>query len=199
MKNKPVNTIETNGDVIRVNDRTSEIQLTLKDINGNDAKLTDTLDYFYLTNDNKHLYEVTEYSIDNNIITFKMPPVPRGLFRIEIKDSNGIIYPSGDDIEITVQISLEEGINTAYFTYQDIVTKHVEETALKYIDEHPEKFKGQDGKDGRDGKDGKDGLNGRNGKDGIDGKDGLNGRDGKDGRSVKLELENNGDLYAIYQ
>ena len=82
MKNKPVNTIETNGDVIRVNDRTSEIQLTLKDINGNDAKLTDTLDYFYLTNDNKHLYEVTDYSIENNIITFKMPPVPRGLFRI---------------------------------------------------------------------------------------------------------------------
>lgn len=185
MKNKPVNTIETNGDVIRVNDRTSEIQLTLKDINGNDAKLTDTLDYFYLTNDNKHLYEVTDYSIENNIITFKMPPVPRGLFRIEIKDSNGVIYPSGDDVEITVKISLEEGINTAYLTYQDIVTNHVEKTALKYIDEHPEKFKGQDGKDGVDGKDGKDGKDGLNGRDGKDGQDGINGRDGVDGRDGK--------------
>ena len=194
MDNKPVNNIETNGNLIRVNDRTSEIQLTLKDINGNDAKLTDKLTYFYLTNDNKHLYKVTDYSIDNNIITFKMPPVPRGLFRIEIKDSNGIIYPSGDDVEITVKISLEEGINTAYFTYQDIVTSHVEKTALKYIDEHPEKFKGQDGKDGIDGKDGKDGLNGRNGKDGIDGKDGLNGIDGQDGKDgEKGEKGDKGD------
>ena len=56
MKNKPVNNIETNGNLIRVNDSSSEIQLTLKDINGNDAKLTDKLTYFYLTNDNKHLY-----------------------------------------------------------------------------------------------------------------------------------------------
>ncbi len=140
MEKKPVNSIETNGNLIRVNDRTSEIKLTLKDINGDHAKIGDPLTYFYLTNDNKHLYEVTEYSIDDHIITFKMPPVPRGLFRIEIKDSNGVIYPSGDDIEITVKISLEDGINTAYFTYQDIVTNHVEQTALKYIDEHPRKI-----------------------------------------------------------
>ena len=56
-----------------------------------------------------------------------------------------------------------------YIKIKDDIINKVKPIVYEHIEENQEFYKGKDGKDG------------------------------KDGRSVKLELENNGDLYAIYE
>ena len=155
------------------------IKIKLTDVNNNPVNLENEIDYFYLVRNNKY-YPVTNISFNNGGISFKLPNLYKGLYKIEIKDKKGSIYPADDNVSILLNQSFESGKETEFINMKDSVLKDVPEIITDYINDDPERFKGKDGKDGRNGIDGKDGLDG---KDGVDGKDGRNGIDGKDGRN----------------
>ena len=177
MSEKPVNQIDIDSNIIKANDINSIINIKLYDVNNNLVNLENEIEYFYLVRNNKY-YPVTDISFNNEGISFKLPNLYKGLYKIEIKDKQGSIYPANDDISILLNQSFESGKETEFISMKDSILKDIPEIVTDYINNDPERFKGEDGKDGIDGIDGKDG------KDGIDGKDGRNGIDGVDGKDA---------------
>jgi len=181
MNEKPVNQIDLDSNIIKANDVNSVINIEITDVNNNPVNLENEIEYFYLVRNNKY-YPVTDITFNDNVISFKLPNLYKGLYKIEIKDTKGSIYPADDSIAILLNQSFESGKESEFINMKDSILKDVPDIVTNYIDDNNEKFKGEDGKDGRNGIDGKDGKDGRNGIDGKDGKDGRNGIDGKDGR-----------------
>ena len=177
MSEKPVNQIDIDSNIIKANDINSIINIKLYDVNNNLVNLENEIDYFYLVRNNKY-YPVTDIYFNNSEISFKLPNLYKGLYKIEIKDKQGSIYPADDSISILLNQSFESGKETEFINMKDSILKDVPDIVTDYINNDPERFKGEDGKDGKDGIDGKDG------KDGIDGKDGRNGIDGVDGKDA---------------
>ena len=185
MDKSPVNFIETKQNTIKVGDFNSPIALSIFDHNHDVIDLTNKIDYFLITKDDYKYYEVTEYTFENEQLIFKIPNVRKGLYRIEIKDLNGSIYPSNDDVYIQLINSFDGEKEQAYTTIKDDIINKVKPIVYEHIEENQEFYKGKDGKDGRngiDGKDGKNGIDGKDGEDGVDGKDGQDGVDGQDGK-----------------
>ena len=203
---KPTNRIEINGNEIKVNDINTPIKITVLDVDGNHINLRNNINYFRLTKDDEHYVEVTDITFNNDDIIFKLPPMKKGLYSLEIKDNNGSIYPAGDDIKLLLRQSFEGLKETTYKSMSDHILEEIEPIILYHIEHNPEKFRGQDGvdgytpvkgvdyfdgEDGKDGRDGVDGVDGKDGKDGVDGYtpikdvdyfDGVDGVDGKDGK-----------------
>ena len=208
MSEKPVNQIDIDSDIIKANDINSVINIKINDVNNNPVNLENEIEYFYLVRNDKY-YPVTDITFSNGGISFKLPNLYKGLYKIEIKDKKGSIYPANDDISILLNQSFESGKESEFINMKDSILKDVPEMVTDYITENEEKFKGDKGVKGDKGDKGDPGLPGFNGKDGVDGKDGVNGKDGEDGEDgeqgdpgqigslylPKLRLDENSNLY----
>ena len=180
MSERPVNQIDLDSNIIKAQDINSIINIKITDVNNNPVNLENEIEYFYLVSNNKY-YPVTDITFNNGGISFKLPNLYKGLYKIEIKDKKGSIYPANDDVSILLNQSFESGKESEFINMKDSVLKDVPDIVTNYINDNNEKFKGEDGKDGRNGIDGKDGIDGTNGRNGINGKDGKDGRNGIDG------------------
>ena len=180
MSERPVNQIDIESNIIKANDINSVINIKITDVNNNPVNLENEIEYFYLVRNDKY-YPVTDITFNNGGISFKLPNLYKGLYKIEIKDKKGSIYPSDDSVSILLNQSFESGKESVFINMKDSILKDVPEIVNDYINDDPERFKGKDGKDGRNGIDGRNGVDGKDGRNGIDGKDGRNGIDGKDG------------------
>ena len=104
MSEKPVNKIDIESNIIKANDVNSVINIKITDVNNNTVNLENEIDYFYLVRNNKY-YPVTDITFSNGSISFKLPNLYKGLYKIEIKDKQGSIYPANDDISILLNQS----------------------------------------------------------------------------------------------
>src|SRR5699024_4350105 len=180
MSERPVNQIDLDSNIIKANDINSVINIKITDVNNNPVNLENEIEYFYLVRNNKY-YPVTDIAFNNDVISFKLPNLYKGLYKIEIKDKEGSIYPANDDVSILLNQSFESGKESEFISMKDSVLKDVPVILNDYINDNPERFKGEDGKDGKDGRNGKDGKDGKDGRNGIDGKDGIDGVKGDKG------------------
>ena len=169
MLEKPVNQIDLDSNIIKANDINSVINIKITDVNNNPVNLENEIEYFYMVRNDKY-YPVTDISFKNGGISFKLPNLYKGLYKIEIKDKKGSIYPANDDISILLNQSFENGKESEFINMKDSILKDVPEIVTNYINNEPERFKGDPGErgyPGRKGEDGKDGLDGKDGKDAI--------------------------------
>src|SRR5699024_8189641 len=166
MSEKPVNQIEIDSNIIKANDINSVIHIKITDVNHNPVNLENEIEYFYLVRNNKY-YPVTDIAFNNDVISFKLPNLYKGLYKIEIKDKEGSIYTANDDVSILLNQSFESGKESEFISMKDSVLKDVPVILNDYINDNPERFKGEDGKDGKDGKDGRNGIDGKDGIDGV--------------------------------
>ena len=196
MKDNPVNKIDLDSNIIKANDINSVINIEITDVNNNPVNLENEIDYFYLVRNNKY-YPVTDIKFNNNVISFKLPNLYKGLYKIEIKDKKGSIYPANDDISIILNQSFESGIETEFINMKDSVLKNVPKILNDYITVNEEKFKGEDGKDGKKGDKGDPGVKGDKGDKGdrgLKGDPGVKGDKGDKGdRGLKGDKGVKGD------
>ena len=191
MKNHPVNSIQTDQNTIKVSDFNSLISLTILDHNNEPIDLTENIEYFFLTKDDYKYYEVTDFEFRDNKLYFKMPHVRKGIYKIEIKDMQGSIYPSNEDVYIQLNQSFDGRKEVVYTTIKEDIINSVQPIIFEHIQNNREFYRGEKGQDGKDGKDGRNGLNGLDGKDGRDGKKGDKGDKGEKGE--KGEKGDKGD------
>ena len=191
MKNHPVNSIQTDQNTIKVSDFNSLISLTILDHNNEPIDLTENIEYFFLTKDDYKYYEVTDFEFRDNKLYFKMPHVRKGIYKIEIKDMQGSIYPSNEDVYIQLNQSFDGRKEVVYTTIKEDIINSVQPIIYEHIQNNREFYRGEKGQDGKDGKDGRNGLNGLDGKDGRDGKKGDKGDKGEKGE--KGEKGDKGD------
>ena len=194
MKNHPVNSIQTDQNTIKVSDFNSLISLTILDHNNDPIDLTENIEYFFLTKDDYKYYEVTDFEFRDEKLYFKMPHVRKGIYKIEIKDMQGSIYPSNEDVYIQLNQSFDGRKEVVYTTIKEDIINSVQPIIFEHIQNNREFYRGEKGQDGKDGKDGRNGLNGLDGKDGRDGKKGDKGEKGEKGdKGEKGEKGDKGD------
>src|SRR5699024_10875040 len=181
MEHRPVNTIQGHNNTIKVNDLSSQIKLIVKDGNDKTVSLENKIEYFYLYKDNKKFFTVDDIEFTDDGLLFRIPPLRRGLYKIEIKDTDGHIYPAGDDVEILLIESFEGGKEAKFITMKDSVLKDVPEIVINYMEENPEKFKGDKGDKGDKGEQGEKGEQGIKGDRGFKGEKGEKGDKGDKG------------------
>src|SRR5699024_11665693 len=95
MNEKPVNKIDLDSNIIKAQDINSVINMTLTDVDNNPVNLENEIEYFYLVRNNKY-YPVTDISFNNEVISFKLPNLYKGLYKVEIKYKQVFIYAYND-------------------------------------------------------------------------------------------------------
>ena len=186
MSEKPVNKIELDSNIIKANDINSVINIKLTDVNNNPVNLENEIEYFYLVRNNKY-YPVTDITFNDNVISFKLPNLYKGLYKIEIKDKKGSIYPANDDVSVLLNRSFESGKETEFISMKDSILKDVPEIVTDYINDDPERFKGDKGEKGDKGDKGDPGVKG------DPGDKGEKGDPGKDSDVTKDIINNYND------
>ena len=193
MIEKPVNQIDIDGNVIKANDVNSVINIKIYDVNNNPVNLENEIDYFYLVRNNKY-YPVTDISFSNGAMSFKLPNLYKGLYKIEIKDKKGSIYPANDDVSVLLNRSFESGKETEFISMKDSILEDVPEIVTDYITENEDKFKGDKGDPGAKGDKGDKGDPGERGYPGTPGSKGDQGNPGEKGdKGDKGEKGDKGD------
>src|SRR5699024_1972255 len=180
MSEKPVNQIEIDSNIIKANDINSVINIKITDVNNNPVNLESEIEYFYLVRNNKY-YPVTNISFNNDTISFKLPNLYKGLYKIEIKDKKGSIYPANDDVSILLNKSFEICKESEFINMKDSILKDVPELVTEYINDNPERFKGDKGDPGEKGERGETGFKGNKGDKGEQGIQGIKGDKGDPG------------------
>ena len=180
MLEKPVNQIDLDSNIIKANDINSVINIKLTDVNNNPVNLENEIEYFYLVRNNKY-YPVTDISFNNDTISFQLPNLYKGLYKIEIKDKKGSIYPANDDVSILLNHSFESGKEAEFINMKDSILKDVPDIVTNYINDDPERFKGEKGDQGVKGDKGDKGDMGETGFKGDKGDRGERGYPGDPG------------------
>src|SRR5699024_11364885 len=106
--------------IIKANDVNSVINIEITDVNNNPVNLENEIEYFYLVRNNKY-YPVTDITFNDNVISFKLPNLYKGLYKIEIKDTKGSIYPADDSIAILLNQSFESGKESEFINMKDSI------------------------------------------------------------------------------
>ena len=180
MSERPVNQIELDSNIIKAQDINSVINIKITDVNNNPVSLENEIEYFYLVRNNKY-YPVTDIAFNNDVISFKLPNLYKGLYKIEIKDKKGSIYPANDDVSILLIQSFESGKESEFINMKDSILKDVPEIVTNYINDDPERFKGDPGERGYPGRKGDPGEKGDPGVRGYPGQKGDPGEKGDKG------------------
>src|SRR5699024_9936163 len=131
------------------------------------------------------------FEFRDNKLYFKMPHVRKGIYKIEIKDMKGSIYPSNEDVYIQLNKSFDGRKEVVYTTIKEDIINNIQQNIYKHIKNKHEFYDKEKGEYGKDGKYGRNGLNGLKGKDGREGKKGDKGERGEKG--VKGEKGDKGD------
>src|SRR5699024_11294267 len=132
MHEKPVNKLDLDSNIIKANDVNTVINIKITDVNNNPVNLENEIEYFYLVRNNKY-YPVTDITFSNGGISFKLPNLYKGLYKIEIKDKKGSIYPANDDISILLYQSFESGKEAEFINMKDSILEDVTEIVTEYI------------------------------------------------------------------
>ena len=183
MNEKPVNKLDLDSNIIKANDVNTVINIKITDVNNNPVNLENEIEYFYLVR-NDNYYPVTDITFSNGGINFKLPNLYKGLYKIEIKDKQGSIYPANDDVSILLNKSFESGKEAEFINMKDSILKDVPEIVNDYINNDPERFKGvkgDKGDPGEKGEKGDRGPRGYKGDKGDQGQDGIEGEKGEKG------------------
>ena len=177
METNPVNEIQGNNNTIKVSDLSSQIKLIFKDGDGETVSLENKIEYFYLYKDDKKFFPVDDIEFTDDGLLFRIPPLRRGLYRIEIKDTDGHIYPAGDDVYILLKKSLDDMKELYYITHKDDIIINT----IKFIENNVNAFKGDKGDKGDTGLQGLKGDKGDTGPQGRKGDKGDTGPQGEQG------------------
>ena len=193
MNEKPVNQIELDGNIIKANDVNTVINIKINDVNNNPVNLENEIEYFYLVRNNKY-YPVTDISFNNGGLSFKLPNIYKGLYKIEIKDKKGSIYPANDDVSILLNHSFESGKEAEFINMKDSILKDVPEIVNDYINNDPDRFKGEKGDKGDKGDPGEKGDLGEKGDPGEKGDKGDPGVKGDTPDLKNFKINGNNKL-----
>ena len=176
MTENPVNKIDLDSNIIKANDVNSIINIKITDVNNNPVNLENEIEYFYLVRNNKY-YPVTDITFNNEGLSFKLPNLYKGLYKIEIKDTKGSIYPANDNVSILLNQSFESGKESEFFNIRESILKDFNDI----VNENSENFKGEKGDKGDKGEQGIQGIKGDKGDKGSQGIQGIQGVKGNKG------------------
>ena len=149
IEGRPINEIVLPYDKIKAYDTDSDLKVELHH-EGVKTNLN-SIGYFvlYSKTDDK-VANVTDYTVDDGVVTFKMPNVSMGEYHPQIMDSTGRLYASKDTSYIEVVYNRESRALEIFPIIKKEIIEEVIPVLKQYMGDNVIMFKGDKGEDGED-------------------------------------------------
>lgn len=141
--NKPVNEIVIPESEIKAFDLNSPIKIEL--YNGDNKASVNDLASFSVSDDDDTYHRVEDFSVTNNVVTFKLPELQSGKYYPQIVDNKGQVYSSNNKAYIEVMYNRETRIKEIFPTIRKEVIDGVTPLVIEHLNENKEIYKGPKG------------------------------------------------------
>lgn len=192
----PVNWIDINNNVIKAVDLETPMTLTL--MHEETKAPVNGITYFIISKDGENYVPVSDYSIENGVVTFKMPAVDKGTYYPQIMDNSGKVYSSLNSTFIEVTYNLVSRYTEVFPIIKKEIIDYMEPVLKNYLMNNADLFSGPEGAPGDDfeysdfTQEQLDALTGPRGPRGFDGN---RGKTGPAGPTPEFTLDAEGNLY----
>ena len=198
---KPINEIVLPYDQIKAYDVDTEMSLELH--SENEKQNVNDIAFFVLANDKEEFTSVTDYSVSDGVVKFKMPQIEEDKYYPQIMDNNGKVYSSANGVFIDVVYNPQSRVLELFPIIKKQVVDEVTPQIKQFVMDNKEQFsitggKGIKGDKGDRGEQGLRGLKGNRGEKGEKGDKGDKGEQGEQGeRGFKGNRGEKGDTGSI--
>lgn len=180
----PVNRIVLPFDTIKAYDTDTDFKVEL--FNEEQKADVDNIAFFVLANSKDEFTSVTDYSVDNGDVTFKIPQIKEDHYYPQIMDDKGRVYSSDNNAFIDVVYNPISRTMEVFPVIKDEVIREVAPQIKQYVLDNKEQFSikgdiGLQGAKGDKGEPGAKGLKGNRGEKGDTGDKGDKGDKGEQG------------------
>ena len=181
---KPINEIVLPYDQIKAYDVDTEMSLELH--SENEKQNVNDIAFFVLANDKEEFTSVTDYSVSDGVVKFKMPQIEEDKYYPQIMDNNGKVYSSANGVFIDVVYNPQSRVLELFPIIKKQVVDEVTPQIKQFVMDNKEKFSitgatGLQGPKGDKGEPGPKGLKGNRGEKGEKGDKGDKGEQGEQG------------------
>ena len=158
---KPINEIVLPYDQIKAYDVDTEMTLELH--SENERQNVDSIAFFVLANDKEEFTSVTDYSVSDGVVKFKIPQIEEDKYYPQIMDSTGKVYSSANGVFIDVVYNPQSRALEIFPIIKEQVIDAVTPQIKQYVMDNKHQFTGEQGKQGIQGKQGEKGEQGPRG------------------------------------
>ena len=176
---KPINEIVLPYDQIKAYDVDTEMTLELH--SENERQNVDSIAFFVLANDKEEFTSVTDYSVSDGVVKFKIPQIEEDKYYPQIMDSTGKVYSSANGVFIDVVYNPQSRALEIFPIIKEQIIDAVTPQIKQYVMDNKHQFTGEQGKQGIQGKQGEKGEQGPRGFQGNRGPKGEKGDKGDKG------------------
>ena len=143
---KGVNTATSNAQRVKVGDYGSQITIQLDNIE-NDALQAVEWVRAYSVNDPvvSQYVDIPDHTVVDGTLFITLPEITRGTYNIEIKDTDGRIYPAEGTLRLEMLPSTKDASEVYYVTYRELILEDVTPIITGYLTDNPDSFKGEKG------------------------------------------------------
>lgn len=176
---KPINEIVLPYDQIKAYDVDTEMSLELH--SENEKQNVNNLAFFVLANDKEEFTSVTDYSVSDGVVKFKMPQIDEDKYYPQIMDNTGKVYSSANGVFIDVVYNPQSRALEIFPIIKEQIVDAVTPQIKQYVMDNADMFTGKQGLPGVKGDKGDKGDQGLRGFQGNRGLPGAKGDKGDKG------------------
>ena len=190
----PVNEIKLPYDQIKAYDMDTEMTVEL--YSENEKQPVNDIAFFVLANGQDEFTSVTNYTVKDGIVKFKIPKIKEDKYYPQIMDNTGKVYSSANGVFIDVVYNPQSRVLELFPIIREQVIDAVTPQIKQYVMDNKEQFSiqgntGMRGPQGDTGPQGERGLQGNRGIRGQDGETGPTGPQGERGMQGNRGLQGN--------
>ena len=143
---KGVTTATSNADRVKVGDYGSQITINLTNVEKDALEAVEWVRAYPINDPVVSKYvDIPDHTVENGVLFITLPEITRGTYNIEIKDTDGRIYPAEGNLRLEMLPSTKDASEVYYVTYKELILDEVEGMVEGYILENPDGFKGEKG------------------------------------------------------
>ena len=143
---KGVTTATSNADRVKVGDYGSMITITLSNVEKNELTDVEWVRAYPINDPVVSKYvNIPDYRVADGILFITLPEITRGTYNIEIKDTDGRIYPAEGNLRLEMLPSTKDASEVYYVTYRELIIDDVTPVIESYLSENAADFKGDKG------------------------------------------------------
>lgn len=141
-----VNKAQANTHVLKSGDSGSTITINLSNL---EKKAINNIDYIRLYHNDETQRDgyisVTDFDINFGQLQMRLPLIAAGEYQIEIKDTEGRIYPSESPLKLTLLKSTSVATEVYYVSYKDHIISELPDMIAEHMTQNIEKYRGVQG------------------------------------------------------
>lgn len=143
---KGVTNATSNADRVKVGDYGSQITINLTNVEKDTLEAVEWVRAYPINEPVVTKYvDIPDHMVKDGVLFITLPEITRGTYNIEIKDTDGRIYPADGNLRLEMLPSTKDASEVYYVTYQEMILDEVEGMVQGYILDNPDGFKGEKG------------------------------------------------------